>query len=296
MLLIAGGPADPHIASLLRRARERGVDHLPLLSGSGQLPRVSWDASADRLTIDGREARPAALFVRYDAYGPLAEGRVETGLAALAWYETVRGWALAHPEARTVNRHADPQVNKPYALALARRAGLDVPRTWLSNELDALAEAAEGRGRVAKPVNGGGFAQELGALLAATERRGGKAAAPGFVQSRLEPPEVRVYAAGGGARRRFEAFRIVSDALDYRAAGETPVVHLPPGSVAPGVLAGLGRVMDALALDWAAADFKTDPETGRLAFLEVNSNPAFDAFDAASAHAVADALLDHLAG
>jgi hypothetical protein len=296
VLLIAGGPLDPHVASLLRRARERGVAHQALLSGGGALPAINWEVEADRLRVDGREARPSALYIRFDAYGPLADPRPETAQAALAWYETVRGWALAHPDVRLPNRRADPQVSKPLALMLAARAGLSVPATWLSNELDAVARDAAGRPMIAKPVNGGGFARELGALLAATERRQGKTAAPAFVQARLEHPEVRIYAAGGAEERRFEAFRIVSDALDYRAAGETPVRHLPPGSVPGEVLAGLGRVMDALALDWGAADFKTDPETGRLAFMEINSNPAFDAFDAASGHVVSDALLDHLTG
>lgn len=294
MLLIAGGEADPHVGSLVARMRARGIDGHALLVGAGTPPRLSWDLADGRLRVDGRELRPAALFLRYDAYGARAEGTAEAAERALAWYETLRGWALAHPEVRLPNRHADPQVNKPYVLALARRAGLRVPSTRLTNEIDAAAGDAAGAPAIVKAVNGGGFTRTLDELLASTPRRDGKTAAPAFVQARLEPPEVRVYAVGGARGRRFEAFRIVSGALDYRAEDGTPVEHLPAG-VDDGVREGLGRVMDALGLTWGAADFKTDPATGRLAFLEVNSHPAFDAFDAAGGHAVSDALLDHLA-
>ena len=50
--------------------------------------------------------------------------------------------------------------------------------------------------------------------------------------------------------------------------------------------------MDALNLDFGAADFKTSPDTGRYLFLEVNSSPMFAAFDAVSDGAVSKAILD----
>jgi hypothetical protein len=52
--------------------------------------------------------------------------------------------------------------------------------------------------------------------------------------------------------------------------------------------------MDRMGLDFAAADFKTCPETGRLLFLEINTGPMFAAFDQASDRAVSRALADLL--
>jgi D-alanine-D-alanine ligase-like ATP-grasp enzyme len=37
--------------------------------------------------------------------------------------------------------------------------------------------------------------------------------------------------------------------------------------------------MKKLQMDFGAADFKTDPETGRLTFLELNTSPMFARFD-----------------
>ena len=67
---------------------------------------------------------------------------------------------------------------------------------------------------------------------------------------------------------------------------------------APALPAALARALlelaEALGLDWAAADFKTDPGSGELCFLEINSAPMFVAFDRACDGALTDALLDWL--
>ncbi|HET7233118.1 MAG TPA: hypothetical protein VFJ16_24120, partial [Longimicrobium sp.] len=149
---------------------------------------------------------------------------------------------------------------------------------------------------IAKPVPGGGFAQDVAELLAKTPRREGRSAAPAFVQRRMLAPEVRVYGVGRGSTRRYIPFRVESDALDYRADAESRVVHLPLEEVDAEAVAGLGRLMDELEMDYGAADFKTCPETGRLVFLEINSGPMFSAFDEVSGWAVSDAILDYLSG
>jgi D-alanine-D-alanine ligase-like ATP-grasp enzyme len=107
---------------------------------------------------------------------------------------------------------------------------------------------------------------------------------------------VRVYGVGLGAARRFVAFRVESTALDYRVDDDSAVIHLPLSEVGAEVVDGLGQVMDALEMDYGAADFKAEPDTGRLAFLEVNSAPMFAGFDAVSDSAVSDAILDYLGG
>jgi hypothetical protein len=296
LLLIVGGDRDPNVGSILGRMRERGIEGGALLVGASSNPGLTWDFQAGRLLVDGREVRPGASFIRFDVFTNLADPRPATGFRAHAWYTTLHGWLLANPEVRILNRRYSGQQNKPYMLDLARRCGLAIPHTLVSNELDVLEREAAGRAMIAKPVPGGGYAQELPALLAGTERRDGRSAAPAFVQERLVAPEVRVYGVGEGSGRRFEAFNVRSEALDYRTDRETEVVHLPIDTIDPEVLAGLGRLMDALEMDWGAADFKTNSETGRLTFLEINSSPMFVAFDAVSGRAVSDAILDYLTG
>ncbi|MFL5384023.1 MAG: RimK family alpha-L-glutamate ligase [Longimicrobiaceae bacterium] len=297
MLLIAGGEVDSSINSIVARAERRGIEARTLLVGAGTNPSLVWSFEGDRLTIDEEESSPSAVFIRYDVFGHLADGRPETAYRAGAWYTALQGWMLAHPAVRMLNRRHDRVMNKPFILHLAAQVGLRIPSTRITNELDALEREAAGAGpMIAKPITGGGYAQPLEELLAATERRGGRSAAPAFVQQRLVPPEVRVYAVGTGARRRFVAFRVESAELDYRADDDSVVVHLPLSLVEAEALGGLGRLMDALEMDYGAADFKADPDTGRLAFMEVNSGPMFAGFDAVSDSAVSDAILDYLTG
>lgn len=295
MLLITGGETDPNVASLLARAGDRGIGARALLVGPGANPSIEWDVDEDRLRIDGEEVRPSALFHRYDVFAQLADQRKETAFRASTWYTALHGWALAHADVRMLNRRYSGQTNKPFMLDLARRCGLAIPRTRITNDLDALEREAASLGpSIAKPLTGGGFAQPLETLLASTQRRDGRSAAPAFVQQRLVPPEIRVYGVGCGAGRRYLAFRVESGALDYRSDDATQVVHLALDEVDGDTVAGLGRLMDALEMDYAAADFKTCPDSGRLAFLEINSAPMFVAFDQASAGAVSDAILDFL--
>lgn len=293
MLLIAGGDRDPNIGSILARMRERGMEGEALLVGAGAHPAITWDFHSDRLQVDGRDVRPSAAFLRYDVFTSMADPRPQTSQRAQAWYTTLHGWLLAHP-VRMLNRRYGGQMNKPFMLHRAAQAGLEIPRTLLTNELDRLEREAPGDHHIVKPVAGGSYTQLLSAVLERTERRDGRSAAPALVQRRLVQPEIRVYAVGDAASRRFEAFHVRSEQLDYREDKSTEVIHLPLADVAPEVLSGLGRLMDGLEMDYGAADFKTDPETGRLAFLEVNSSPMFVAFDAASGNAVSDAILDYV--
>jgi hypothetical protein len=297
VLLIAGGEADPNVDSIAARAERRGMEARTLRVGPGTNPSLAWSFDDDRLLLDGEEVCPAGVFLRYDVFGHLADGRPATAYRANAWYTALQGWMLAHPRVRMLNRRYGGQMNKPFMLHLAARTGLFIPPTRVTNELDAVEREAAALGPlIAKPVTGGGYAQPLEALLAGTERREGRSAAPAFVQRRMVPPEVRVYGVGAGADRRFVAYRVDSAALDYRVDDDSVVVHLPLPEVGADVVDGLGKLMDALEMDYGAADFKADPDTGRLAFLEVNSAPMFAGFDFVSDGAVSDAILDYLAG
>ncbi len=292
VILIAGGDADFNIESLLHRARERGVPVRPLLVGKDHHPSVLWDVEGDVLLVDGEEVRVSGAFLRYDVFTHMADPRPAVSFRAQAWYATISGWVMASDGVRFLNRDQERQMNKPYYLYLARRAGLEIPVTMVTNDMERLDALAAERRLIAKPVPGGGYTKPVEELLESVPRRDGRAAAPAIVQERLEQPEVRVYGIGG----RYLPFAVRSAALDYRNADDTRVEPLPLDAIDPALVAGLGRLMDTLGMTYGAADFKTDPATGRLKFLEINSSPMFGAFDAASGFAVSDAILDFLTG
>jgi glutathione synthase/RimK-type ligase-like ATP-grasp enzyme len=282
-ILVAGGDRDPNLRALVDTLEERGADLRFLQVGAEHHPWIVWDLERDRLLVDGEEIRPRAAFVRHDVFTHLADGRPASSFRAFAWYTAVMGWIAAHEDVRVLNRAALHQTtNKPYVLHLARQAGLAVPATLVTNHLESLEGFA--RPGIVKPVNGGGYCERLDEILAATESREGAAAAPAIVQAELVPPEVRVFGVAG----RMLAFSVASDELDYRRSQSARVE--PLAEVPAAIAEGLGQLMDRLGLTFAAADFKTCSETGRLLFLEINTGPMFAAFDRVSGGAVTTAI------
>ena len=52
--------------------------------------------------------------------------------------------------------------------------------------------------------------------------------------------------------------------------------------------------MSRLGMDFGAADFKADPDTGQLLFLELNSSPMFARFDQISGGQLCAAIIQEL--
>src|SRR6185436_2559443 len=119
----------------------------------------------------------------------------------------------------------------------------------------------------------GEYCQELKDVLKGTKAKDGIAAAPGIVQARLVPPEVRVYQIGD----LMFAFTIAANALDYRTTSDCRIDRM--SKIPRAIQKGLARLSREMGLTFLAADFKTCPRTGELLFLEVNSGPMFSAFD-----------------
>jgi glutathione synthase/RimK-type ligase-like ATP-grasp enzyme len=290
-ILVAGGDRDPNLLSLVATLTRRGDPFFFLQVGPDHHPWILWDMPADKLVVDGREVRPRAAFVRHDVFTNLADKRPASAHRAFAWYTTVTSWIAAHQDIRYLNRKSFDQGSlKPYALHLARELGLPIPTTYITNHLSSAEALEPAKPKIVKPVNGGFHTKRLPEVVATTEARNGAAAAPAIVQTELVQPEIRVYGIGG----RFLAFAMESDELDYRenqSARVKPLAEVPAGLQEP-----LARLMEKVGLQFAAADFKTDPDTGQLLFLEINTSPMFAAFDRVSDGAVSEAIAAFLAG
>lgn len=199
------------------------------------------------------------------------------------------GWLLSKQEIRLFNRQmSQAALNKPAALMLAREAGLRIPPTWITNEAAKFAENQH-ETMIAKPVLGGDYCYSLAEALdkAKTSLRDGLAAMPAIVQKRLTPPEIRIYVIGEAAF----AFEVRSSSLDYRVNQDAELIFLLE---LPQELSSLRKLMTQLGLDFGAADFKTDPDTGQLVFLELNTSPMFSRFDQVSGGQLTAAMIHEL--
>ena len=123
--------------------------------------------------------------------------------------------------------------------------------------------------------------------------RNGLSAQPAIVQRRLEYPEYRVYLIG----KSFVSLEVVSTDLDYRIAPHYRLSYLPDGIDHPGaagIYRGLRLLAAEMGIDFGAADLKTDPATGEIIFLELNSMPMFAAYDRASGGVLCRTILTEL--
>ncbi|MCM0021779.1 MAG: hypothetical protein NBV67_17450 [Tagaea sp.] len=288
-LLVAGGTADANLVALVEAVRARGLSVHALLFGDGEAPACDWDPARREFRVDGKAIEPRAAFLRADVFGPMASKRALASYRANAWYEAIAAWLLVRSDIRVLNRASLRwHTAKPHVLALARDCGLSVPRTRVTNDLAGLARARKGAW-IVKPIGGGDHTRTLEETLAGARGADFGFSGPAIVQERLVPPELRVFCIDG----RHVAFEVISPDLDYRV---DPKPRLVPRTTPPALARGLDRLMARLGMDWGAADFKADPRTGALKFLEINSNPMFWGFDRAGKGSVRAALIDALCG
>jgi len=286
-LLLAGGYEDPNLTALAKAAQRASVEFLDLRLPIHESPAFCWNPEEGAPRFSGKKIQATGAFIRHDVFGGMKDPRPEVGTRAAAWYQTLLGWLLSEPKIRLLNRQICPAaINKPAAFVLARGAGLRTPPTWITNEAARLA----GNGiesMIAKPVLGGDYCYPLSEALEKTKLRDGLAAMPAIVQKRLVAPEVRVYVIGQSAF----AFEVRSNSLDYRVNQDAELIPLPE---IPRELSSLRQLMSRLGLDFGAADFKTDPDTGQLVFLELNTSPMFARFDQVSGGQICAAIIHEL--
>jgi hypothetical protein len=287
MILIAGGDGDPNTTGLVRRAASRSVPHVALLVGAGSCPRIVWDIARDRLELNGAAVRPEAVFLRYDIFAHLGDGRPESQKRAARWYDTVLSWVLAHEQVAFFNRrYGTRHVSKPLLLHLARSVGIAIPQTVVTNEIERF-DASQADRWIVKPVNGGEYTRVLADASGDEAWLRQFSSEPTIVQRRLDAPDLRIYRVGN----RWFAFTLQSEAIDYRIDDKLRI-RLTPATA--DLVVPLARLMDHLGLEFGAADYKRCPETGRYLFLEVNSAPMFTAFDRVVNGALCDRMIDWL--
>ena len=288
-LLLAGGHEDPNLTVLANAVQRANVEFLDFRLPVSESPAFCWNPREGPPRLADKEIHITEAFIRQDVFAGLKDPRAPVMARSLAWYQTVMGWLLSEPQIRIFNRHiSQAATNKPAALVLAQEAGLRIPETLVTNEAEKLA-GNQSEPMIVKPVLGGDYCYSFAEALEKAELRSGLAAMPAIVQRRLVPPELRIYVIGQAAF----AFEVRSNSLDYRVKQDAELILLPE---VPQELSVLRKLMSRLGLDFGAADFKTDPDTGKLVFLELNTSPMFARFDQISGGQICAAIIRELCG
>jgi len=286
MILVAGGQLDFNIGRLLGRMLQRRVPFIEVLVGPKLVPSITLDLAKDELRLNGAVVHPTACFMRHDVFLQMSGKSRHAQAAALNWFNTIKGWELAHDEVRGFNKASFGVENtKLHNLYIARSVGLAVPPTLVTNEFEHAAAAMRGA-LIGKPVAGGEYTTRLEALRRKLKGAEAVARYPRFVQRKLARPEMRVYRIGDD----IISFHLASRDLDYR---EHNRVKLTMAKAPRKLERSLRALTDRLGLDFAAADFMRDAH-GQYCFLEVNTQPMFAAFDKVADGRLCDAIIRHL--
>ncbi len=277
MLLIAGGEKDFNLQNLIKNIPIHTSIQTLLIGAEEVGPYLTWNLDQDRLIVDGKICTPSAVFLRQDVFTcPHSE--------SIAWYDTIRSWAMFHPEVAFFNQKYIG-MNKAYNLMWAKKMGLQTPETLITNQHN-LFQQLDNEAFIIKPVSGGSYTLLVKEYLE-KENFDSIETTPIFLQEKMIAPEVRVFGIG----KQLFAYKIHSELLDYRIDKAVRIEHIAvPRYLRKGLLA----LMQKLSLDFCAADFKTNCHTGKLCFLEINSSPMFAAFDAVSDAVISKAIFNYL--
>lgn len=284
MFLITGGDSDPQLICLMKRAALHGITMHALLKGQSGTPRIHWDIKANVFKDGEHKLTPNAAFIRQDVFTYLQSKNDNDRSIAHEWFVTLAGWLMSNPDIKVFNRDylRAGTVNKPHILHIALALGFDVADSYVSNNGIKMDQLAQDNQWISKPVTGGAHCEPLASTGVVTGL-----AYPQMIQYRLEQPELRIFRIG----KHWFGFNVISDALDYRSS---PTTTIQPAEVPETLQQKMTQLTDQLGLDFAAADFKTDPNTKKLQFLEINTNPMFAGFDQYVDGALSDAILDSL--
>lgn len=285
-LLIAGGDADYNLHALAQAAKNQQQAYHTYYIQAKTSPNFHWDVNQSNLPEGlGLLDKPQAAFVRQDVFAFLEDNRDAVYQRANAWYVGLKGWLLSQPDIFIFNRSIDQMASyKPAALSIAQQIGLTIPRSFISSNTSFL-QNLDAQHYIAKPINGGGHCVILADAIQGISHA--FMPSPAIVQSKLVSPEFRIFVIGTEAF----TFRLESPSLDYREKQDAvlTVVDSPEHE-----LSLLKELMIRFRMNFGAADFKTDPETGKLIFLELNTSPMFAAFNDVSEGKLCEAMTRQL--
>ena len=286
-LLIVGGDRDYNLLALVDAARVLQQPCQPFLIPAKSSPEFSWSFEDSRHLPSGLNLseKPQAAFIRQDVFHYFEDARNEVTNRANAWYVALKGWILSQKDIRTFNRDIHQMASyKPTALFLAQQLGLNIPRTSISNSMNLL-QSLDALQHIAKPVNGGGHCISLDQAI--SEIKLDFLPAPAIIQNKLISPEYRIFIIGD-----YEfTFLVDSPSLDYRELQDAKLALVNNPHHEVGLLR---QLMQQMRMNFGAADFKTDPTTGELVFLELNTSPMFALFDQISQGKLCQAMVQHL--
>ena len=297
-ILILGNSEDAHAAHLKQALTQAGatVDYLDTRLFPTQL-QMSWqpDTQEGYLSLPGNRRLKfqeiESVFWRClsEVYIPPLKDANQQRIAYNDSISTLRSLIQACP-ARWINSWQAYQFHKekPLQLSKAKKTGLTIPATLISNSPEQVIEFARIHKQVIfKPVYGGTHTQFLTeSHLEAKRLSLALSLSPVTIQEYIPGTNIRSYVIGNSVH----SAEIRSHALDFREDSQAELIPVElPESIKQQCLA----VTQALMLEWTAIDWRLKP-TGEYVFLEANPSPMFLHFEHQTGFPITQQLIELL--
>ena len=274
-ILICGGADDPNILCLEAAANKEGYRSQLITHNQQNEPEFTWDLQSSSVKIDNRIIEAQGAFIRYDVFGGSSSAEHDLD-RSYGWFSACVGLIAVIPGLRLHNHRMDFRSgHKSYILATAKKHGLNIPKTVISNSRTQIERFGSVDKTVLKPIAGGAYTLTVAELDPEVPWENQQAPMPAFIQEKLDYPEFRIFRFGDN----FMTFEIMSEHLDYRPYGDNSLKRVDNLKLGQSNLDALKSMSDELGIDFFACDFKSDPRSGKPVFLELNSGPMFAAFD-----------------
>ena len=274
-ILLIGSDKDFNLNHFQKILNSANITYRTCYTGVSGIPSLTIDVIANKMILNGYAIKPKSIFIRPDVMTHQESGHPAHHRMASDWFELFIGYAMANENIKIFNRlyYNRNKINKVATLLWARQLGIHTAETYHTNDIHLMEKYDDGNW-IEKPVQGGVHTKVLN-MEEKKHHGSGTFIYPITLQKKMLKPEYRFWRIGN----KFHAFSMDSPSLDYRETQDAKVIEAPfPEEYKEKFV----QLTDVLGLDFAGADYITDPEKGELALLEVNSGPMFTAFDHAS--------------
>lgn len=287
MILLGGAKDDPNLECLSITANKNKIEVIDMRHDFLESPAMSWRPESNGCNFLPNNRDCIGAFIRYDFFSSLIDPSNRISARAQGWFHSVQGFLLSNLDVKIFNRNINQlALFKPAVLQRAATLGIDIPNTIFTNILEEISVLDKNEW-IAKPIAGGDYCYLLEDAINVEPDNKGNFSMPGIVQEKLAQPEIRIYVVGDFSI----AFEVESKSLDYRILQDA---NLSVATKNLKEIDYLKKLLSELGMDFGAADFKTDPKTGNLKFLELNTSPMFAKFDEVCGGKISEAMIFHL--
>lgn len=286
IFLIIGGSKDQEILWFIHKLKFLGNKLFILFTDEKNI--LHWDINKDELSLNNIKIFPRAIFIRENVYNKneLAYNN------SRRWNHILKGWIMSHTKVNILNRNwLNRYNNKAYNICLATQLGINIPITFLTNNLSFMKINIKNKDFVVKPIDNGFCFNAKNKINNYDSEKYNNtliSATPTFFQELLNSLELRIYILFDN----YWIFLLDSSSLDHRIKQDAKVILCSKNLVSIEFINKLTKMANILKLDYCAFDFKL--YKNELRFLEVNDFPMFSYFDKLCNNEISNKIIKEL--